>query len=134
MHKKTISSSPQRNICCYGQWQSACSWLRSVLLRASLEPCSLAPSLSRSWLGIVFFGPQLTWGLCSWAWGYFAQSIMQYLRIIYSIVGYDFNSKQVANLPPEDRHLYENSLRITKTKDNLGVDRIKGFKEVSVLK
>ena len=104
-------------------------WLRLCLVAGS-ELCSLA----RNWFGIVFFGSQLTWGLCSWAWSYFVQSIMQYLRIIYSIVGYDFNSKQVANLPPEDRHLYENSLRITKTKDNLGVDRIKRFKEISVLK
>ena len=60
--------------------------------------------------------------------------IIQYLSISYSILGYHSNSKQVANLSPEVRHLYENSLRITKAKDNLGVDRIKGFKEISVLK
>ena len=58
--------------------------------------------------------------------------IIQYLSISYSILGYHSNSKQAANLSLVVRHLYENSL--TKAKDSLGVGRIKGFKEISVLK
>ena len=53
---------------------------------------------------------------------------MQYLRI-------SFETQTDSNvITRRDRHPYENSLKMTKTKDNLEVDRIKGFKRKTVLK